>query len=259
MKQIELELMDELDRICRSQGITYFIAYGSLLGAARHGGFIPWDDDMDVVMLRDDYERLMVGFDEWRQSDRFKMISYRDGESIFQFAKLTDSTTRVMENFIEKSRSNGVWIDIFPLDYVDPSDTAKFNKVFARNARWGLLRNFIVTDMHTGTNGFIKLIKKIVCPFVKGFDPKVYAKKMDDNARYAWQKPTSLVADIVADGRKGMLYPIELFKPIDMPFEDRTYLAPAGYERYLSIQYGDWQTPPPEDARLVHTFEAYRL
>ena len=70
MKEIQLELMDELDRVCREQGITYFLAYGSLLGAVRHGGFIPWDDDMDVVMLRADYERLIAGFDEWKSSDR---------------------------------------------------------------------------------------------------------------------------------------------------------------------------------------------
>ena len=55
MKEIQLELMDELDRVCREQGITYFLAYGSLLGAVRHGGFIPWDDDIDVGMLRPDY------------------------------------------------------------------------------------------------------------------------------------------------------------------------------------------------------------
>ena len=73
MKEIQLELMDELDRVCREQGITYFLAYGSLLGAVRHGGFIPWDDDMDVVMLRADYERLIAGFDEWKSSDRFSL------------------------------------------------------------------------------------------------------------------------------------------------------------------------------------------
>lgn len=259
MKQIELELMDELDRICREQGITYYIAYGSLLGAARHGGFIPWDDDLDVVMMRADYERLMEVFDDCRSSNRFKIVSYRDGESIFQFAKLTDDTTRVKENFIEKSRSNGVWVDIFPLDFVDPSDTKKFARVFNRNARWALLRNLIVTDPGTGSNGFVKLAKRIICPFVKGLDPVKYAKRMDDAARTAWIEPKGMVADIVADGRKKMLYPVELFEPMEMKFEDRTYIAPKGYEEYLSIQYGDWQTPPPEDRRFIHTFEAYRL
>ncbi|MCB5604020.1 LicD family protein, partial [Bifidobacterium breve] len=94
MKEIQLELMDELDRVCREQGITYFLAYGSLLGAVRHGGFIPWDDDMDVVMLRADYERLIAGFDEWKSSDRFSLVWYRDGKSIYSFVKLVDTTTR---------------------------------------------------------------------------------------------------------------------------------------------------------------------
>ena len=122
MKEIQLELMDELDRVCREQGITYFLAYGSLLGAVRHGGFIPWDDDMDVVMLRADYERLIAGFDEWKSSDRFSLAWYRDGKSIYSFVKLVDTTTRVLENFVDKKTSTGVWVDIFPLEDLKPGD-----------------------------------------------------------------------------------------------------------------------------------------
>ena len=66
MKRIELEVMDEIHRICRDHGLRYYLFYGSLLGAVRHGGFIPWDDDIDIVMMREDYEVLIGHFDEWR-------------------------------------------------------------------------------------------------------------------------------------------------------------------------------------------------
>lgn len=259
MKGIELELMDELDRICREHDAKYFLGYGSLLGAVRHGGFIPWDDDMDVVMLREDYERFMAGFDEWCQVDRYKLISYRDGESIFPFAKMTDSSTKVYENFIEKSRSNGVWIDIFPLDYVDPSNKASFKRAFSANARTGLLRSFILADPSVGSSAIVKLAKRVVCPFVKGLDPVKYSRRLDENARGACAHESDLVADFLGEGKPEKLFPIELFEPIEMPFEDRVFYAPKGYEEYLTIEYGDWQTPPPEDSRPIHTCEAYRL
>ena len=91
MKSIELEIADEIDRMCREHGVGYFLAYGSLLGAARHGGFIPWDDDMDIAMLRADYERFAAHFREWRSSERFDILDCRRGKSIFPFLKVVDT------------------------------------------------------------------------------------------------------------------------------------------------------------------------
>lgn len=181
MKEIQLELMDELDRVCREQGITYFLAYGSLLGAVRHGGFIPWDDDMDVVMLRADYERLIAGFDEWKSSDRFSLAWYRDGKSIYSFVKLVDTTTRVLENFVDKKTSTGVWVDIFPLEDLKPGDRRPYRK----NALLSLVRGFIVADPSVGSSAFVKLVKRIVCPFARRLDALKYARAIDENARDA--------------------------------------------------------------------------
>lgn len=233
MKEIQLELMDELDRVCREQGITYFLAYGSLLGAVRHGGFIPWDDDMDVVMLRADYERLIAGFDEWKSSDRFSLAWYRDGKSIYSFVKLVDTTTRVLENFVDKKTSTGVWVDIFPLEDLKPGDRRPYRK----NALLSLVRGFIVADPSVGSSAFVKLVKRIVCPFARRLD----------------------AFDIVGTENKIVEFPRSLFDPVEMPFEDRVFLAPAGYERFLELQYGDWRAIPGDDDREIHTFEAYRL
>lgn len=255
MKAIQLELTDELDRICREQGIHYFIAYGSLLGAVRHGGFIPWDDDMDVVMLRSEYERLIAGFDSWKSSDRFALASYRDGKSIYPFVKLVDTTTRVLENFVDKGTSTGVWVDIFPLDDVNP----RKRRPFIKNAILSLTRSFIVTDSSVGTNGLVKLAKRVVCPFARRLNALKYARAIDENARDACPEGSGIVADIVGEGKTNLLFPKSLFEPIEMRFENRVFMAPAGYERFLEIQYGDWRTPPAEGDRAIHTFEAYRV
>ena len=256
MKEIQLELMDELDRVCREQGITYFLAYGSLLGAVRHGGFIPWDDDMDVVMLRADYERLIAGFDEWKSSDRFSLAWYRDGKSIYSFVKLVDTTTRVLENFVDKKTSTGVWVDIFPFEDLKPGDRRPYRK----NALLSLVRGFIVADPSVGSSAFVKLVKRIVCPFARRLDALKYARAIDENARDANRGERSdVVADIVGTENKIVEFPRSLFDPVEMPFEDRAFLAPAGYERFLELQYGDWRAIPGDDDREIHTFEAYRL
>lgn len=255
MKEIELELMDEFDRICREQGIGYFLGYGSLLGAVRHGGFIPWDDDMDVVMMRGEYERFIAGFDAWKSSERFALSSYRDGKSIYPFVKLVDTTTLAYENFVDKDTATGVWVDLFPLDDVDPGDRGPF----VRNARLGLIRSFIVADPAVGSSAIVKLAKRVVCPFARKLDPVKYARANDENARTAHPGGSDVVADIVGEGKASLLFPKRLFEPTEMAFEDRRYLAPAGFEEYLSIQYGDWRTPPREDDREIHTFKAYRL
>lgn len=257
MREIQLDLMDELDRICREQNISYFLGYGTLLGAVRHGGFIPWDDDVDVVMLRAEYERLIAGFNAWKSSDRFALSFYRDGKSIYPFAKLVDTTTCVYENFVDKKRTVGVWVDLFPLDDVDPADV----KPFKRNAWAALVRSFIVADPSVGSNAVVKLAKRIVCPFAHRLDPVKYARKVDENAMRAYPHGggSDIVADIVGEGKPHFLFPKHLFEPMEMKFEDRTYLVPVGFEEFMNIQYGDWRTPPDEGDREIHTFEAYRL
>ncbi|MEG2626285.1 MAG: LicD family protein, partial [Christensenella sp.] len=140
MKQIELELMSELDRVCRENNLSYVLAYGSCLGAVRHKGFIPWDDDMDVAMPRADYERLIDSFDQLKSKPHYELVSYRNNKAIYPFVKLIDTTTHVLENFADKRFSTGVWVDIFPLDKVDPSDGA----LFRRNKYLALMRSLIV-------------------------------------------------------------------------------------------------------------------
>ena len=100
MKAVELEIMDEIDAICRQHGLTYFLGYGSVLGAVRHGGFIPWDDDMDVIMPRDDYEQLIAHFDKWRTSKNYALTFCRNDTSVYQFVKIIDTRTSVKERYV---------------------------------------------------------------------------------------------------------------------------------------------------------------
>ena len=255
MKLIELDIMDEIDCVCAAHGVEYFMGYGTLLGAMRHGGFIPWDDDMDIVMMRDQYELLMDNFNDWRTAERFKLVSYRDGSSIYQFAKIVDTTTIVYENFVGKKAATGVWVDIFPLENYDPSKTS----LLAKNDRWGLLRSFAVADPSVGSTFAVRLAKRIVCPIAKRFTPYKLASTLDELAREMDLPAADRVIDFVGEGNAQKTYPKSLFVPVRMKFENREYMAPAGAEEFLSIEYGDWRTPPAETDRAVHVLEAYRI
>ena len=258
IKAIELDIMDEIDRVCAEHGLQYFLGYGSLLGAVRHGGFIPWDDDIDILMMRADYEQLMAHFNEWRTSERFKLVSYRDESSIYQFAKVVDTTTVMYENFVGKKAATGVWVDIFAMEEFDPAKTALLKK----RDRVGLLRSFVVTDPKSGSNAFVKLVKRIVCPFVAHKNPYELARRLDDIAMRMCAPEggaSEYVIDVIGWAPEGKKQRKSLFTPIRMKFEDREYWAPAGYEEYLTTEYGDWRTPPAENDRAIHTMEAYRL
>lgn len=255
MKAIELEIMDEIERVCHEHNVQYFLGYGSLLGAVRHGGFIPWDDDMDILMMRDQYERFMAHFNKWRTTDRFKLVSYRDKSSIYQFAKIVDTSTVVYENFVGKKAATGVWVDVFPLENYSADQV----KLYKKQQRVGLLRSFVVADPSTGSNGFVKLVKRIVCPFVQHKDPYELARCLDDLAQQIGAVDSDEVVDILGDDDFSKVFSKSLFEPVRMKFEDREFDAPAGYEEYLSIQYGDWRIPPKENERPVHVMEAYRL
>lgn len=210
---------------------------------------------MDIVMMRDQYELLMDHFNEWRTSERFKLVSYRDKSSIYQFAKIVDTTTIIYENFVGKKAATGVWVDIFPLDNFDPACAGLLKK----HARVGLWRSFAVADPTVGSSAVVRLAKKIVCPFAKGSDLYKLAEKLDGIAREVNKGASDRVIDILGEGNPNKTYPKSLFKPVRVKFEDREYTAPAGAEEFLAIEYGDWRTPPAESDRAVHVMEAYRL
>ena len=122
---VELKLLDYFDQLCREHNLRYYIAYGTLLGAVRHQGFIPWDDDIDVVMFRDDYEKLKVIAGEVVEYPYFFQNSYTD-TMIWAFAKLRDSRTTAIEfpDFPSEFHQ-GIFIDIFPLDDVPDNTSMK--------------------------------------------------------------------------------------------------------------------------------------
>ena len=126
LQKIELEILKYIDKVCKENNLTYFLAYGTLIGAIRHKGFIPWDDDVDIQMPRDDYNKLCDILKE--ENGRYKLLDHKEGLGyIYPFAKVIDSNTRLIETGLTETVNMGVYIDIFPIDGT-PNDFKKRKK-----------------------------------------------------------------------------------------------------------------------------------
>ena len=255
IQAIETDILNEIDRVCRELNIHYFLAYGTLLGAARHQGFIPWDDDMDIFMLRADYETLVAHFNQVTTHDSFELKLYRDGVSNLPYAKVVDNSTLMRTKFVKDKYATGVWVDIFPLDFIaseTPPPLIREKLLFYTRV---LVSSVPVSGRPAWQNGVVRLFSAL-SPLV---DPLVLARTLDEAAQKHSKTPTAFLSDIVGEPEHPRCYLREWFEPIEMTFGDRTYFAPAGYKQILDTSYGNWHEPPPVDQRIPHGVEAYRL
>lgn len=252
-KRLQFDLLVKIDAICQALGLKYYLTAGTLLGAVRHKGYIPWDDDIDITMPRDDYETFYSYIEDKNEDNNFCLISYRDKSSIYPFFKVVDPRTIVVEHYVDRRYCTGVWVDIFPLDGIRKGDTSPItcNKVVAN------LYGFIVADPSQGTSACRKAIKRITTPLFKRIDIYKLAKKLDDKAKSTHISPNNDVALIVWGYGKSEVMPYEFLEQTDLEFEGRCFKAPKLYEKYLTSIFGDYMQLPPEKDRVPHFCTAY--
>jgi len=236
-----LQLIKEFDRVCRKLDIPYFLFAGTLLGAVRHQGFIPWDDDLDVIMNRSDYERFLQQAPEVLDKDFFLQAEFTEHWPMF-FSKLRLQGTTCLEKYIPKDPKlhRGVYMDIFPCDKAYDSQLLRKLQFCASKVviAKGLDREGYVTDSRAKKlfMAFCRLLPmKPFCRLVKG--PKKAGKFV-----HSFLGGASRYAKSV--------YPAKVFENRQhLPFEQHTFSAPAQYDELLTILYGDYMTLPKEEDR----------
>lgn len=253
LKTIEVSMLKECISICDKLGIKYYLIDGTLLGAVRHKGFIPWDDDIDIAMTRADYEVFVAKAQEYLPKNLFLQTNKTDPEALMNFAKIRNSDTTFIETSIKDLNINkGVFIDIFPLDVFGTSAVGESIFMFFKHC----LR-VRVGGGFTSSIKKSKLYKRLINGVISGIlfwmSPKMAVclreklfKSIKRGSRLAnhsspWGNKEVVPASWYGDG-------------IFLEFEGVRVRCPLEYKKWLSRVYGDYMQLPPVEKQVSHHY-----
>lgn len=249
MHRVQLANLKELDRVCKKHNIKYYLAFGTLIGAIRNNGIIPWDDDIDVVMKREDYDRLKkLDVKEWKESYFLQSID-SDPECGKCYMKLRDSSTTLIEKYAQnKDINHGISIDIYSLIHL--ADDLNLRKKQLRYS----LGYMLLTENHPAQNHGLML--KLASGFVLSIIPpkmKKWLRSRCEQHMLAYQAEDTecsfVLSGLVALHRSIKNTYFE--NAIPHKFEDSEFLIPSGYDDWLSTVYGNYMQEPPIEKRNI--------
>lgn len=259
LKAIQIKILDAVMKFCSENGIKCWLNGGTLLGAVRHKGYIPWDDDVDLGMLRPDYDKFMAMFNA--ENSRYKFVSAEnDSECFNHFGKVFDTST-VMYEPNEKGDKLSVYVDIFVMDNA-PEGKAEQERILRRRnilTVCNLARKLPVFLKPTRGRFLRHLLVYAFRGVLRVFPRHYFVRKLVENAKSYSSFDTGLVGDFT--GLRNAVIKRELLENMtQLEFEGKMYNAPIGYEEWLTRLYGDYmQLPPPEKRISTHVFKAYVL
>ena len=261
IKSSELEVLKEIHKICREQNISYSLAGGTLLGAVRHGGFIPWDDDIDIFMPRQDYEKLI---DYCKNNETgFKLLaSETDDRYGYLFAKAMDmKTVLIEENGNPKNIDMGVFVDIFPVDGLGESyekavktlNSTRFKRELLVARNW---KKFFRSKTRSWIYEPVRFAFFVMSRFTS---EKKLIKSIQEKSKKTAFDDSKYIGCICGSYRTKEILEKGVFDEYtEIAFEDTSFMVIKEYDKYLSSIYGDYMKLPPEEKRVTHhTFKAY--
>ena len=258
LRTVELGILKHVDEFCQENNIQYFLGYGTLLGAIRHKGFIPWDDDIDIFMHRKDFERFIKEYsDKDRSQYEIRCYSLEDNYP-YPFAKISDSSTILIEYSENPIEHLGINIDLFPMDVI-PDDSIRQRKLYAIKSLYHTLINLkIVSPSHERIwykNVVLNISQFILRPIPLSF----FVKRIVNNAMKYHHNITNCCAVAVwGYGMREINNKHNWDKAIKVQFESLQLPVPIGYDDFLTAVYGDYMQLPPEEKRVTHhAFKAY--
>ena len=253
LKMKLLEMMKWFHSFCVNNNIRYYVLGGTMLGAVRHHGFIPWDDDIDVGIVGEDYLKLEELFNNSEQTRyRYESPASKSTDYFYSFSKLYDTSTTLVENTRYRIK-RGIYIDIFPLVGMgnDEKESSlqfhlidkKFKYLLARTTgiRKGrnIIKNFAILLLRLIPSFISKDKEKLIALQDLALSKPFYEYKLGGNPFGAWRYKEIMDSSIMG-------------KPTLYHFEDIEVFGPEHPNEYLTHLYGDWQKLPPEEKRVTH-------
>lgn len=250
-----LEILEKIDAICREQHIRYWVMYGTLIGAVRHHGFIPWDDDLDIAMPRPDYERFLTWFQ--KHADKMLPLVVLDGyrqELPFLITRVSDTTYKMIGEYGDEVPELGAFVDVYPIDGAGANRKAALSRK-KRCAKLALkyiqAGNFRYNNKNA--SNLKRKLKRVHAALMAS--PAKYASKLNSTMtelsyescsylsclEWPWDDPLVIDAESVT----------ELYRT---SFENTNVPIPRGYDKILRDQYGDYMQLPPESERVGHHY-----
>ena len=261
LRGIQLDIMRKIHEFCQINGLKYYLWGGTLLGAIRHGGYIPWDDDIDIAMPRKDYEYFVQNFD----FEQYGVYSCEKNPLYpFVFAKAyRKDTVKIEPIVVDKEYSIGVDVDIFPIDGVNSLDELEkdVNDRLSLMKKW---RNSIYK--FNGKGSFVRVLKRLLVSvkcsvgrFFRIYNANKIAKRVNEKAQSFGGEHEYVMLYSDSNLKKPMVLKKEWCEKTQLhKFEEDEFCIMTGYHESLTKFFGDYMTPPPADKQVAHhSFKAF--
>ena len=252
-------MLVEFDAFCKREGLLYTLAGGTLLGAVRHKGFIPWDDDIDLHMPRPDFERLVVLAREGKLPHGCTVEPYSGDWNYPVFVKLLNSSVAVDAHYEDGTGS--LWLDINPIDGL-PDSTHELETIYREASKLQKLIMFCRADPSQGKTGLKRLLKPILVPLANaaGLLPRT-ARRLDSlGNRYGFGETPWVGCVTWGLYGSGERYPISGWdEMVEVEFEGKKFPSIGCWDEYLRGIYGDYMQLPPVEKRVTHELKAWRI
>lgn len=247
LQQVQIEILDIIDKICRDSGLHYSLYAGTLLGAVRHKGFIPWDDDLDVCMPRQDYEKFIILWNKLQIQDYVLQNKQNTPGFSQSFSKIRKNNTCFLQMEEERGRYHtGIFVDIFPVDRIPNGKMRRAVYI------WSCMKYQLFTREFVPPHGniIVKMVSDILLKATSSKNRRLYRKKFENKITSydADQKLDVIFIESMLTITKTMPSTL-LDEYVYLQFGERKYMCFKMWHEYLSEKYGDYMKLPPENER----------
>jgi lipopolysaccharide cholinephosphotransferase len=247
LQAIQIDILKIIDQICRENNLQYSLYGGTLLGAVRHQGFIPWDDDLDVCMPRADYEKFIKLWKEINPEGYFIQNKNIESEFTQSFTKIRkDHTTFLQKNDQGKNYHTGIFVDVFPVDRMP------VKKIQRMLFQWNCIKYHLYMRefVPPRENGIVRLASNVILLLTSKKHRMKKRKKFEEKLRKIDEDKTLPVVFIETVGQLKTIFPVNLLDDyVELQFGNEKYMSFAKYDEFLKIKYNDYMKFPPIEER----------